>query len=435
MDLVWGSVICGILGFGTVVYFVRYVLRQSSGTEKIREITSAIQEGALAFIKREYRTEIIVIVVIAIILSLIPALGWKTSIAFIFGALCSMGAGYAGMNMAIRSNGRTTTAAEKSLNQGLRVSFRSGAVMGLTVASIGAIGLSILYFAWRKDPNFLAIIPAYGTGASLVALFARVGGGIFTKGADAGSDLVGKVEAGIPEDDPRNAAVIADFVGDNVGDVCGMGSDLFESYVETVVAAMTLGIVGVVVAPDAIAPWIIKLFPSRAPDAALQASWWLPMLIMSGGIVASVIGCFLVRVTEKEEMRALLGALRRGTLGASILNAILSFLIIRLLNGHIGLFWSVLTGLVAGVLMGESTNYYTSYAFRPTKEISQASTIGGGVTIVHGFATGLLSSGPPVLMVSITTMIAFYWVSSLANIPSAVFLSVPSLLGLFLPPP
>jgi K(+)-stimulated pyrophosphate-energized sodium pump len=411
MDWVWISVICGVLGFITVGYFVRYVLRQTPGTERIREITGAIQEGALAFIHREYRTEIIVIVIFAIVLALIPALGWKTSVAFIFGALCSMGAGYAGMNMAVRSNGRTTTAAEKSLNQGLRVSFRGGAVMGLTVVSIGVIGLSILYFAWHEDPNFLAVIPAFGTGASLVALFARVGGGIFTKGADAGSDLVGKVEAGIPEDDPRNAAVVADFVGDNVGDVCGMGADLFESYVETVVAAMTLCIVGVVVAPEAIAPWVAKLFPASSPQASLKSAWWLPMMIMSGGIIASIIGCFFVRVGEKVEMAALLGALRRGTLSASILTAIFSFLAIQILNAQIGIFWSVLAGLIAGVLMGESTNYYTSYAFKPTQEISKASTIGGGATIIRGFAIGLMSTWPPVLLVAMATIVSFYFAS------------------------
>lgn len=411
MDLIWISVFSGILGFATVLYFVRYVLRQAPGNERIIEISSAIQEGALAFIHREYRTEIIVIVIIAILLGVIPALGWKTSIAFLFGAICSMGAGYAGMNMAIRSNGRTTAAAEKSLNQGLRVSFRGGAVMGLTVVSIGVIGLSILYLAWNDDPNFLAVIPAYGTGASMVALFARVGGGIFTKGADAGSDLVGKVEAGIPEDDPRNAAVIADFVGDNVGDVCGMGADLFESYVETVVAAMTLSIIGVTVIPEAIAPWITKLFPHHSKEMALKASWWLPMLIMAGGIIASIIGCFFVKVGEKPEMSALLGALRRGTLSASILTAIFAVLIIHLLGASLGIFWAVIAGLIAGVLMGESTNYYTSYAFKPTREISKASTFGGGATIVTGFATGLMSTWAPVILVAIATIIAFKFAS------------------------
>jgi K(+)-stimulated pyrophosphate-energized sodium pump len=219
------------------------------------------------------------------------------------------------------------------------------------------------------------------------------------------------VEAGIPEDDPRNAAVIADFVGDNVGDVCGMGADLFESYVETAVAAMTLGIVGFVVAPEAIAPWVNELFPFRSPEEALRASWWLPMLVMAGGIVASIIGCFLVRVEEKVEMGALLAALRRGTLTASLLTAAFSFLAILLLNATLGLFWSVLAGLIAGVLMGESTNYFTSYAFKPTKEISRASTIGASATIVRGFATGLMSCWPPVLLIAFATMIAFHFAS------------------------
>jgi len=317
-----------------------------------------------------------------------------------------MGAGYAGMNMALRSNGRTCAAAQKGLNQGLQVSFRGGAVMGLTVVSIGIIGLSILYFAWHGLPEnkFLFIIPAYGTGASLVALFARVGGGIFTKGADAGSDLVGKVEAGIPEDDPRNAAVIADNVGDNVGDVCGMGADLLESYVETVIATMTLTTVGVV-----IAPWLIQLFPGLSTEAALQAAWWLPLLVMAGGIVASIIGCFLVRVGEKVDMSALLGALRRGTLGASILTAVFAFLVIHFLGASLGLFWAVLAGLITGVLVGESTNYFTSYAFKPTQEISEASTSGAGATIIRGFATGLMSTWPPIVLIAAAIAVAYYF--------------------------
>ena len=395
MDLVWIVLISGIIGFIVVGYFVRFVLRQSPGSEKIQEVSRAIQEGAMAFIHREYRTEIIVAAVIAVVLAFIPALGWKQSVAFIFGAACSMGAGYAGMNMAVRSNSRTTAAAEKSLNHGLRVSFRGGAVMGLTVVSIGVIGLSILYFVWHNDPSFLSIIPAYATGASLVALFARVGGGIFTKGADAGSDLVGKVEAGIPEDDPRNAAVIADFVGDNVGDVCGMGADLFESYVEAIIGTMTLATLAVGIG-------II---------ASVQTAWHLPLLISGAGIIASVIGCFLVRVGEKPEMSALLGALRRGTLGASILNAIFAFLIVYFLGTSLGFFWSVLAGLIAGVLIGESTNYYTSYAFKPTREISEASSIGGGATIIRGFANGLMSCWAPVLLVVIAIMVAFKFAS------------------------
>ncbi len=408
MDLIWICVIAGLVGAGVVAYFVRYVLRQDEGSAKLKEISAAIREGGLAFIHREYRTLAVVVVVVAIILAVVPALGWRMAVAFVFGALCSMGAGYAGMNMALRTNARTCAAAQKSLNQGLRVSFRGGAVMGLTVVSIGIIGLSVLYLAWHDDPYFLAIVPAYGTGASLVALFARVGGGIFTKGADAGSDLVGKVEAGIPEDDPRNAAVIADNVGDNVGDVCGMGADLLESYVETVIATMTLCIVGVVVASETIAPWVTeKLFPGLPEQAALQHAWWLPLLIMAGGIVASVIGCFLVRVGEKVQMSALLGALRRGTLAATVLAAVFGFLVIYFLDASLGLFWAMLAGLVAGALMGESTNYFTSYAFKPTQEISEASTSGAGATIIRGFASGLMSTWPPIVLVAVAIIVAY----------------------------
>jgi len=392
-DLVWICVIVGLIGAGVVAYFVRYVLRQDAGSDKIQEVSRAIREGAMAFIGREYRTLAVAVVVLAIILGVIPALGWRVSVAFLFGAVSSMGAGYAGMSVAVRANGRTCAAAQKGLNQGLRVAFRSGAVMGLTVVSIGILGLSILYFAWHDNTSFLAIIPAYGTGASLVALFARVGGGIFTKGADAGSDLVGKVEAGIPEDDPRNAAVVADNVGDNVGDVCGMGADLFESYVESVIATMTLAVV----------------VTAMGIVADSQTAWLIPMLIAAGGLVASVIGCFLVRVGEKVEMSALLGALRRGTLGASILTAVFAFLVLYFLGASIGLFWAVLGGLVAGVLMGESTNYFTSYAFKPTQGISKASTSGAGATIIQGFANGLMSTWPPVILIAIAIVVAFHF--------------------------
>ncbi len=392
MDLIWIAVICGILAALLVAYFVRYVLRQDEGSGLIKEASDAIKEGALAFIGREYRTLFIFVVVVTIILAFVPVLGWRVAVAFIFGALCSMGAGYAGMNMAIRSNGRTTAAAQKSLNQGLRVSFRGGAVMGMTVVSIGIIGLAILYFAFHSLPTgeFLKILPAYGFGASGVALFARVGGGIFTKGADSGADLVGKVEAGIPEDDPRNAAVIADFVGDNVGDVAGMGADLFESYIESIIATITLCAVAI----------------AAGMAANNQIAWYLPMLIAAGGIVASMIGCFLVRVGEKPEMSALLGALRRGTTAAAVLTAVFAFLIIHFLGASLGIFWAVLAGLIAGVLMGESTNYYTSYAFKPTLRIAEASATGAGATIVRGFANGMMSTLPPVILIAVAILVA-----------------------------
>jgi K(+)-stimulated pyrophosphate-energized sodium pump len=391
----WISVLCAILGGVVIVYFIRYILRQDEGTERIKEISSAIKEGALAFIHREYRTEITIVIIIAIVLGLLglltPDLGWKASLAFVFGAACSLGAGYIGMNIAIRSNGRTATAVQKSLNRGLRVAFRGGAVMGLTVVSIGLLGLSILYFAFHNDPHFIAIIPAYGTGASLVALFARLGGGIFTKGADAGSDLVGKVEAGIPEDDPRNAAVIADLVGDNVGDVCGVGADLFESYVETIIATMSLGTLAVAIG--------IVL--------NTQTAWYLPMLIRAAGLIASIIGCFMIRVGEKASVGALSTALRNGTWVAAALAAAFSFPIIYFLGADLSVFWALLAGLIVGVIIGESTNYYTSYDFKPTKEIAQAATIGGGATIVRGFAVGLMSCWPVVLATAIAIVVAY----------------------------
>ncbi len=391
MNLMWLSVAAGVLGAVIVVYFVRYVLAQDEGSQAIKDTSAAIREGAMAFIRREYRTLAIVVVIVAVVLAVIPSLGAKVSAAFVFGAVCSMGAGYAGMNMATRANGRTCAAAQKGLNQGLRVAFRGGAVMGLTVVSIGILGLCILYFLWHKDPSFLAVIPAYGTGASLVALFARVGGGIFTKGADAGSDLVGKVEAGIPEDDPRNAAVVADNVGDNVGDVAGMGADLFESYVESIIATMTLAVVAT----------------AMGLVGDTETALLIPMLIAAGGILASIIGCFMVRVGETVEMGKLLGALRRGTLTASVLTAVFAFLVIHFLGASSGLFWAMLSGLVAGVLLGESTSYFTSYEFKPTREISQASTSGAGATIIQGFAVGMMSSWPAVILIAGAIFAAF----------------------------
>jgi K(+)-stimulated pyrophosphate-energized sodium pump len=391
MDYMFIAAIAGVLGLAFALFAVFYVLKQGEGTQRLKEISLAIKEGALAFLYREYQILAVFVVVVTVILAVIPDLGWQVAMAFLFGALCSMGAGYAGMNMAIRSNARTAAAAKESLNQGLRVSFRAGAVMGMTVVGVGIIGLTVLYYAFHTlDPDeFVKIIPAYGFGASAVALFARVGGGIYTKAADTGADLVGKVEKNIPEDDPRNAAVIADFVGDNVGDVAGMGADLFESYVESIIATMALYTVAV---------------PLLAKDNA--TAWLLPMMVAAGGIVASVLGALLVRVGEIPKMEALLAALRRGTFAASILTAIFSFLVVHFLAESLDPFWAVLAGLVSGVLIGESTNYFTSYAYGPTKSISQSSTSGTGANIVSGFANGLLSILPPFIFVVAALLIA-----------------------------
>ncbi len=392
MDPIYFAVIAGVLGFAFAAFLITYVLRQDQGSERMREISQAIKEGAMAFLRREYQVLAVFVVVIAIVLGVIPHLGWWVALSFVFGAVCSGVAGFIGMNMAVRSNARTAAAAEKSLNQGLRVSFRSGAVMGICVVAIGILGLSVLYFAFHGSVDFLKIIPSFGFGASGVAIFARAGGGIYTKAADTGADIVGKVEQGIPEDDPRNAAVIADLVGDNVGDVAGMGADLFESYVDSIIATMTLATVAVV-----------------AGLASTETAWWLPMMIAAGGIVASIIGVFLVRVGEKPEMSALLNALRRGTFSASILTAGFAALAIYFLGASWGIMWAVLAGLIAGMVIGESTNYFTSYAFGPTRRVAQASQTGAGTTITSGFANGLMSTLPPIILIVIAILVANYF--------------------------
>jgi len=389
-----GSSILGVI----VAYFLaKFVLRQNEGTPKIREIAAAIKEGALAFLGREYRVLAIFVAVVTIVLVAVPDLGWKVALAFVFGAISSGLAGYIGMSVAIRANSRTAAAAAESLNNGLKVSFRAGSVMGLIVVSVGLLGLSLLYFAFHTDPSFLAVIPGYGFGASSVAIFARVGGGIYTKGADTGADIVGKVEQGIPEDDPRNAAVIADFVGDNVGDVAGMGADLFESYVDSIIATMTLGTIAV---------FSTRLNTSLLLSSDLSGAFWLPMLVAAGGILASIIGIFAVRVREKLQMKALLNALRRGTYLAAGLSLVFSFAAVSFL-ADIRLIVPIIAGMAAGLLIGESTNYFTSYAYRPTLKISEASQTGAATNIIAGFGNGLLSTAPPVIFVVIAIIVAY----------------------------
>lgn len=394
------AVVSGFLGLLFALYLIRYVLRQDQGSDRMREISEAIKEGAITFLSREYRILAIFVVVVTIVLGVIPNLGPYVAFAFVFGAICSGLAGFIGMNVAVRSNARTAAAAQKSLNDGLRVSFRGGAVMGICVVSIGILGLMLLYFLFHHNAGeFLKIIPGFGFGASSVAIFARVGGGIFTKAADMGADLVGKVEQGIPEDDPRNAAVIADFVGDNVGDVAGMGADLFESYVDSIIATMALATIAIQ----------RSLVPSLDPVMSIHTAWFLPLMVAAGGIIASIIGAFLVRVGEKPEMEALLAALRRGILSASVLTAGFTLLSIFLLEASINIFWAVLAGLISGLLIGESTNYFTSYAYKPTQRISEASQTGAGTTIVAGFANGLISTLPPIIFVALAIWVAHHF--------------------------
>ncbi len=390
------AVICGAIGLGIAGFMARYVLKQDQGSDRIREISAAIKEGALAFLGREYRFLAIFVAVVAVVLGIVPLLGWWVALVFVLGAIASAMAGFIGMNIAIRANSRTAAAVQKSLNDGLRVSFRSGAVMGMCVVGIGIIGLSVLYFTFGSTPDLLLkVIPAFGFGASSVAIFARIGGGIFTKAADTGADIVGKVEKGIPEDDPRNAAVIADFVGDNVGDVAGMGADLFESYVDSIIATMVLGTIAV---------FTTKLMPD------ITTAWLLPMMVAAGGIIASIIGIFAVRVSGKAaKMGALLNALRRGTVLASVLTAVFAFLAVYFLEVNIGAFWAILAGLIAGVLIGESTNYFTSYSHKPTLQIANAAQTGPGTLLTRGFANGLMSTLPPIILVAVAMLIAHHF--------------------------
>jgi len=391
------ALLAGLMGVVTAGFMARFVLKQPQGSKAVRDISSAIKEGALAFLGREYRILAAFVIAVTLILGFIPLLGWWVGLSFLFGAICSGLAGFIGMSIAIRSNSRTAAAVQKGLNHGLKVSFRAGAVMGMSVVGIGILGLTALYFAFNGHADFIQIIPGFGFGASSVAIFARVGGGIYTKAADTGADIVGKVEENIPEDDARNAAVIADFVGDNVGDVAGMGADLFESYVSSIIATTALATIAVM------SPVLDQaLVPNQA------AGWFLPLIVAAGGILASIIGIFFIRVGEKLEMTALLNALRRGTVVSSVLAAGLAYLAVWWLGADIKIFWAIIIGLVTGVLIGESTNFFTSYVYKPTLKIAEASQTGAGTNIIAGFGNGLLSTVPPILFIVIAVIAAYH---------------------------
>lgn len=390
MNLVVISLVAGIIGLIFAAYLVFNLLKQDPGPKEVREISAAIEEGALAFLYREYKTLAWFVVIVAVLLGVFLEPRGLVAVAFLAGTLCSAGAGYIGMRVGLKANCRTVAGVMTSLNTGLRVAFNSGAVMGTCVVSLGLVGLSTVYLAFQGQGAALAdIIIGFGSGASSIALFARVGGGIYTKGADVGSDLVGKVEAGIPEDDPRNPAVIADNVGDNVGDIAGMGGDLFESYV------------GAIIAPIAVA--IAAGFAFDSGKALL------PLLIAGAGIISAIIGTFFVRVGERLEMEALLMALRRGVWVASVLAAASSYAIVRFLNLDIGIFYSILAGLVAGVLIGLSIEYYTSYTYKPTRLVAESAQTGTGTLVIRGFSTGLLSTAAPVLLVVAAVLIAYHY--------------------------
>ncbi|MBN1352275.1 sodium-translocating pyrophosphatase [candidate division KSB1 bacterium] len=383
-----------------VLYLSLNILKLSQGNERMKQISKAVQEGAKAFLKREYIYIFSFVIVIAAIIAIAPMLtakkmdlGWQTSVAFIAGSLMSALAGYIGMSIATRANSRTTYAADKlGLKGALSVAVSGGAVMGFSVVGLALLGLIILVAIFKIDN--VATINGYAMGASLVALFARSGGGIFTKGADMGADLVGKVEAGIPEDDPRNPAVIADNVGDNVGDVAGLGADLLESYVESMIATMAIA---------------STLNISGALKGDLG---YLPLLIASAGIVASILGVMFVKIIGKNNPQ---GALMGGTYLAAILTAIASFFIVKAIvppegfegYSQLGPFWATILGVVSGVIIGFISEYFTSGKYKPVRMLAEESQSGPAITVTGGISIGMASTAIPVLVLAISVILAY----------------------------
>ncbi len=402
--LFWLVPVSSIIALCFAGYFFRQMKRASEGTDRMKEIAKHVRQGAMAYLKQQYKVVTIVFIVLAVFFAVL-AYGFNVQnhwvpFAFLTGGFFSGLAGFIGMKTATYASARTAQAASESLNRGLRVAFRSGAVMGLTVVGLGLLDIALWYivlnyFEADSAGKMVAITTTmltFGMGASTQALFARVGGGIYTKAADVGADLVGKVEAGIPEDDPRNPATIADNVGDNVGDVAGMGADLYESYCGSILATAALGASAFVI----------------NPELQLKAVF-APMLIAAVGILLSIIGIFLVRTKEGATMKKLLGSLGLGVNVSSILIAIATFGILYFLGieNWLGLSFSVITGLVAGIIIGQATEYYTSHSYKPTQRVAKSGETGPATVIISGLGLGMLSTAIPVLTIGAAIILAF----------------------------
>ncbi len=401
----WLIPIASVCALAMAWFFFKSMMSEDEGTPRMKEIALYVRKGAMAYLKQQYKVVLIVFIVLALIFAVMAfvfnAQNEWVPFAFLTGGFFSGLAGFFGMKTATYASGRTANAARKGLDSGLRIAFRSGAVMGLVVVGLGLLDIAawflVLNWAYKGDSSALIIITTtmltFGMGASCQALFARVGGGIYTKAADVGADIVGKVEADIPEDDPRNPATIADNVGDNVGDVAGMGADLYESYCGSILSTAALG---------------ATAFATSAADMQMRAVI-APMVIAAVGVFLSLLGIFLVRTKEGATMKDLLHSLGVGTNTSAVLIAVCTFFILYFLGfeNWVGLSFSVISGLVAGVIIGQATEYYTSQTYKPTQEIAESSTTGSATVIIKGIGTGMISTCVPMLTISVAIMLSY----------------------------
>ena len=397
------SMLFPVLALGVAAWFVYWIMTRDQGTSEMKKVAGAIREGAAAFMNRQYKTIGLISVVVALGLWAAyyftdkPAMGWQTALAFMLGSASSAVSGIIGMSIAVRSNGRSAAAAKKSFNEALTVAFRGGAVSGLTIISLSLIGIAGLFGIYRYFGYEAVMIPSlivgYGFGASLVALFAQLGGGIYTKAADVGADLVGKIEAGIPEDDPRNPAVVADLVGDNVGDCAGRGADLFESTAAENIGAMILG---------------VALYPYFGISGVL-----FPLVLRAFGLLASIVGVLFVRARENDDP---MSALNRGYFITSGLAAVAFYFVTQKMLGNMWFFWAGMIGIATSIVFVYITQYYTESKFRPVKEIAEASKTGHATNIITGYAVGLESTGLTVVTIS-AALLSSYWIGSHSGVP------------------